>query len=386
MIVVTEDYTGSLTNRQAGLVIGYKSIDAENNNKIDDVSLKKMAVANIESKSDNDKTLNVTAQPGTSFANNTGYDEHDIVDDTTVIYVNSDNDYDADAEGGNIGIMNGSPITSDYASVLFLLNGDDFEVIVIDVKGKFVDNPYVVDTAAQSLTASGAITGTLTTDYQTALGAKTGTLTVNNVISDTNATTVDVKVYKDGSNTAMTTSDLTTAGITATATNIAANAKTSSVSINTTASTTAEGSYKVVFSVDGVETSVTFTVTPKALTSLSAIAASDGTTTFSAAGQVKQGASNTLETIVGKLPTAQIDSAVTPAFAIKVDGRDVAQTYVPQIGEKLVVTATYTVAEHFAIGENTVAPTVAGTDADANSFVKNENGTWTATYTFTVVS
>ncbi|WP_459690183.1 S-layer homology domain-containing protein, partial [Agathobaculum sp. TL06] len=196
MIEVTEDYTGSLTNRQAGLVIGYKSIDTANNNKISDVSLKKMGVANIESKSDNDKTLNVTKQPGTSFADNSAaYGEHDIVDDTTVIYVNSDNDYSANAEGGNIGIMNGSPITSDYASVLFLLNGDDFEVIVIDVKGKFVDNPYVVDTAAQSLTADSDVAKTFSTSDQT---VSSQTLTAKNI--DTKDAAKDVTVTTSNAN------------------------------------------------------------------------------------------------------------------------------------------------------------------------------------------
>ena len=162
MINVVEEYSGSLNNRQAGLVIGYKSIDTEKNNLIDDVDLKKVNVASIESKADNDKTLNVVSKLGTDYAaknNAAAYGEHDIAD-ATVIYVNSDNSFDAkEEEGGNIGVKAGSPIVSDYASTLFLLNGDDFELVVIDVKGKFVDSPYVLDTAAPALTA-GDVDGT----------------------------------------------------------------------------------------------------------------------------------------------------------------------------------------------------------------------------------
>ena len=74
------------------------------------------------------------------------------------------------------------------------------------------------------------------------------------------------------------------------------------------------------------------------------------------------------------------------SFKIVANDRPSADTsvYTPVAGEKVTITATFTPDADYAITA-TAAPTLAGTNADADSFSVT-NGIATATYTFTVVA
>ena len=304
MINVVEEYSGSLDNRQAGLVIGYKSIDTEKNNLIDDVDLKKVNVASIESKADDDKTLNVVSKPGTDYAakNNTAaYGEHDIAD-ATVIYVNSDNSFNAkEEEGGNIGVKAGSPIVSDYASTLFLLNGDDFELVVIDVKGKFVDSPYVLDTAAPALTA-GAVGGN-NPAYGEMAKEVTVDITPKNFAVDQNGEITNktvTYVIKDNKGADKTSQFVVTAD------NLTKNDVAKTQKIKNANNTVDAGEYTATFTAGGESVDVKFTVEKAELATVGAATIEGGwAATTPVNGQV-----------LGQLKNTKLEAAANQGYVI----------------------------------------------------------------------
>ncbi len=383
-IDATEKFSGNLSERAAGTVIGYKSIDTANSNKLDDVTVMNMGVARISDKSADGKTLNLVATAAKALADTTlAAGEHDIVNDTTVFYVNSDNDYNANEEGGNIGIAGGSVNTSDYTNVLYLLDGTDFELVVIDVQGKFVDSPYAVNDGATTATLSGDMTNSakLQTNYGTALNTTgtTGTLTLSAVASTTAATLVNVELFKNGTSVAKADSTVTSDGITVTADDVAKNGKTSALKI-VTGTTTSVGTYKAVFTVADTTTEVTFTVDSNKVASLAAITTADNTV-VNAAGAPING--QTVGAVAGAYVTNGTAN-VTASYKIKLAGGVVVDsTKVLATGDMIVVTATFEPATGCEITA-TAAPALKGATAD--SFNVNADGTATATYTLTVVS
>lgn len=378
-IDVVEDYSGDLSNRQAGLVIGYKSIDTENSNKIDDVSVKKMNVASIESKSDDNKTLNVLKKDGTSFADNTAtFGEHDIAD-ATVIYVNSDNEYKATEEGGNIGVMNGSAVVSEYASTLFLLNGDDFELIVIDVKGKFVDNPYVVDTAAPSLTA-GAASGTLT--YGSTSNVTIDVTPKNFAVKGGNGSDkdditnkgVDI-VIKDASG-----ADKTATFDTITPVDLTKN-DTKATQIITQKADTAAGEYTVEITADGITATSKLVINQKDI-------ASGSLPSYAIGGSVSNTtpvAGNRLSNVTGTITPA---TNTTAQYEWTVNNKSVAADTIVASGDKLVLKVTLTAEANYKFADPFTA-TVAkiGTSSAATGTVARvDDSTVTITYAALTVS
>ena len=382
MINVVEEYSGSLNNRQAGLVIGYKSIDTEKNNLIDDVDLKKVNVASIESKADNDKTLNVVSKPGTDYAakNNTAaYGEHDIAD-ATVIYVNSDNSFNAkEEEGGNIGVKAGSPIVSDYASTLFLLNGDDFELVVIDVKGKFVDSPYVLDTAAPALTAGdvggakpsyGEVSNKATVEITPKNFAVKGGdgADKDNIVDKT--VEVVIKNSKGVDQTAkftVTKADLTKNGV--------------PVGQGIQNNGADAGEYTATFTAGGESVDVKFTVEKASITSGSlpsyAIGGSVANTT--------PVAGNRLSNVTGAITAA---TNTTAEYVWTVNGTAVAKDTIVASGDRLVLEVTLTAEDNYAFADPFTASVtgIGDSNGSTGTVARVDGDTLTITYAEMTVS
>ncbi|HIX10391.1 MAG TPA: S-layer homology domain-containing protein [Candidatus Agathobaculum pullistercoris] len=381
-VQVTEDTAYSKGIRAKGTLIGYSEIDADG--YINDVKV----YGTIDDAKDASGELKTTEMyRGGNEANVSGYiaingAQFNVTADTTVLLVDSKADTDS-----SIGLKytygDKLPQASKYKDAgvdKYLVNAfwimdeagsddKDIAVLVIDSTGAF-DGFELDDVQAPKITAEKTSGGASTT-----VGTKAElkyTLTASNYATDAADVTTSIN-SEDNTN------------ITASGTGAFAVKNNGTQEITVTVGTsTAIGTYNIQIKAGNtVLLTDTFEVTAKPVATLDPVTANDNTTTFTEAGKVKAG--STLDIIVGKLNTNDTTN-VRASFKIVANDRPSADTsvYTPVAGEKVTITATFTPEADYAITA-TAAPTLAGTNADADSFSVT-NGIATATYTFTVVA
>ena len=155
-VTVTEKKS-NVTGRTEGTVIGYSSINADK--EIEDVAV----ITGIEGaiKGVNDKQTKVTFDGST---------QHDITADTKVLYV------DTDAHEGK---TSGSIVEADkfgdayFNNVIYKLDGDDVDLLVVDVKNK-LNGEVTLNGAAPADIEAALVSG----DVTVAASAITGNVTV----------------------------------------------------------------------------------------------------------------------------------------------------------------------------------------------------------------
>ena len=136
-VTVTEKKS-NVSNRSKGTVIGYSSINADK--EIEDVAVITGTEAAI--KGVNDKQTKVTFD---------GTTQHDITADTKVLYV------DTDAHEGK---TSGSIVEADkfgdayFNNVIYKLDGDDVDLLVVDVKNKLNGEVTLNSAAAADINAA----------------------------------------------------------------------------------------------------------------------------------------------------------------------------------------------------------------------------------------
>ena len=380
-VTVTEDTSYSKNARAKGTLIGYSEIDADG--YINDVKV----YGTIKDAKDASGSLNTTdLYRGGNEANVSGYiaidgAQFNVTADTTVLMVDSKADSDK-AIGLNYTYGDKLPQGSKYKDGgvdKYLVNAfwimdeagsddKDIDVLVIDSTGAF-DGFELDDVNAPKLTAV-KTSGDASTTKGTEATLKY-TLTASNYAAD--AADVTTSINSEDNVNITASGDGTFA---------VKNNGTQEITV-TVGTSTAIGTYNIQIKAGNtVLLTDTFEVTAKPVATLNAVTASDSTTTFTEAGKVKAGV---LDTIVGKLKTNETTN-VTASFKIVANDRPSADTsvYTPVAGEKVTITATFTPDADYAITA-TAAPTLAGTNADADSFSVT-NGIATATYTFTVVA
>ena len=380
-VTVTEDTSYSRNTRAKGTLIGYSEIDADG--YINDVKV----YGTIDDAKDASGELKTTEMyRGGNEANVSGYiaingAQFNVTADTTVLLVDSKADTDS-----SIGLKytygDKLPQASKYKDAgvdKYLVNAfwimdeagsddKDIAVLVIDSTGAF-DGFELDDVNAPKLTAV-KTSGDASTTKGTEATLKY-TLTASNYAAD--AADVTTSINSEDNVNITASGDGTFA---------VKNNGTQEITV-TVGTSTAIGTYNIQIKAGNtVLLTDTFEVTAKPVATLNAVTASDSTTTFTEAGKVKPGV---LDTIVGKLKTNETTN-VTASFKIVANDRPSADTsvYTPVAGEKVTITATFTPDADYAITA-TAAPTLAGTNADADSFSVT-NGIATATYTFTVVA
>ncbi len=382
-VTVTEDISYSKDTRAKGTLIGYSDIDEDG--IINDVK----DYGTIKAADDVNKgdTLNQGEMyRGGNEASVSKYiaiygAQFNVTADTTVLLVDSKADDDKKI-GLEYTYGDKLPEGSKYkdgADDKYLVNafwimdetGDDdadIEVLVIDSTGAF-DGFELDDVNAPKLTAV-KTSGDASTTKGTEATLKY-TLTASNYAAD--AADVTTSINSEDNVNITASGDGTFA---------VKNNGTQEI-IVTVGTSTAIGTYNIQIKAGNtVLLTDTFEVTAKPVATLNAVTASDSTTTFTEAGKVKAGV---LDTIVGKLKKNETTN-VKASFKIVANDRPSADTsvYTPVAGEKVTITATFTPDADYAITA-TAAPTLAGTNADADSFSVT-NGIATATYTFTVVA
>ena len=145
-VTVTEKKS-NVTGRTEGTVIGYSSINADK--EIEDVAV----ITGIEGaiKGVNDKQTKVTFDGST---------QHDITADTKVLYV------DTDAHEGK---TSGSIVEADkfgdayFNNVIYKLDGDDVDLLVVDVKNK-LHGTVTLNSATAADVAAALVSGDVTVD------------------------------------------------------------------------------------------------------------------------------------------------------------------------------------------------------------------------------
>ena len=152
-VTVTEKKS-NVSNRSKGTVIGYSSINADK--EIEDVAVINGTEAAI--KGVNDKQTKVTFD---------GTTQHDITADTKVLYV------DTDAHEGK---TSGSIVEADkfgdayFNNVIYKLDGDDVDLLVVDVKNK-LNGEVTLNSAAVADIKDALLSGDVTVGGTVTLGA-----------------------------------------------------------------------------------------------------------------------------------------------------------------------------------------------------------------------
>ena len=145
-VTVTEKKS-NVTGRTKGTVIGYSSINADK--EIEDVAVITGTEAAI--KGVNDKQTKVTFD---------GTTQHDITADTKVLYVDTDE---------HVGYTTGSIVEADkfgdayFNNVIFKLDGDDVDLLVVDVKNK-LHGTVTLNSATAADVAAALVSGDVTVD------------------------------------------------------------------------------------------------------------------------------------------------------------------------------------------------------------------------------
>ena len=185
--VTVYEKNGKTGARKANTLIGYKSLSAEDDNGkrvIDDVTLYKLSDPNFGLDAITDVNSN---QSTVQFADN---DEHDVTKDTVIFYV------DTDAKEGSTegSIRTATKYTGDgveignsgkMANCLFLNNGDDLEVLVVETGDNQFRGPYVDDYKAANPTDATASIANVVAPYNAAAQNVTLILKTKNIAKDT---------------------------------------------------------------------------------------------------------------------------------------------------------------------------------------------------------
>ena len=145
-VTVTEKKS-NVNDRTEGTVIGYSSINADK--EIEDVAVITGTEAAI--KGVNDKQTKVTFDGST---------QHDITADTKVLYVDTDE---------HVGYTTGSIVEADkfgdayFNNVIYKLDGDDVDLLVVDVKNK-LHGTVTLNSATAADVAAALVSGDVTVD------------------------------------------------------------------------------------------------------------------------------------------------------------------------------------------------------------------------------
>ena len=333
-VVVDTGYTDKEYTK--GMLIGYSTIDDKG--IINDVD----KIGDIDSATkfpESDVNVN-TLYKGSNKANVAKYitvndGQLNVTADTTVLLVNSDAD-----NNNEIGLKytygDKLPKASEYGDN-YLINAmwvmdeagtddADIEVLVIDATGAF--KGYKMDDVNAPSLKAGAISGTATYGSQASL---TVALTSANV----DMTKAENKTVTNGT--------LPT-GITVSTNNLTANGTAATQTI-TVANSVKVGTYTVTFKAAGKSVDVKVEVKAAKVANLNATVANNDV--INTSGQVVNG--KTLAEVKNAI-TASTATGVKVASTTKVvsvSGRDVAESYAPVAGEKVVVTITYTANEGY---------------------------------------
>ena len=364
-VVVDTGYTdGEYTK---GMLIGYSTIDDKG--IINDVD----KIGDIDSASSfpTSGTISTsTLYKGSNKANVAKYitvndGQLNVTADTTVLLVNSDAD-----NNNEIGLKytygDKLPKASEYGDN-YLINAmwvmdeagtddADIEVLVIDATGAF--KGYKMDDVNAPSLKAGAISDTATYGSQ-------ASLTVG-------LTSANVDMTKAGNKT-VTTGNLPT-GITVSTSDLTDNGTAATQTIKV-ANNVKVGTYTVTFKAAGKSVDVKVEVKAAKVPNLGATVADNDV--INTSGQVVHG--KTLADVKTAITASNAAGIKTTSKVVSVSGRDVAESYAPVAGEKVVVTITYTANEGYDFtGANAAAiHTIKGSvSADATSA--------TVVYTFVV--
>ena len=200
-VTVTEKKS-NVTGRTKGTVIGYSSINADK--EIEDVAVITGTEAAI--KGVNDKQTKVTFD---------GTTQHDITADTKVLYVDTDE---------HVGYTTGSIVEADkfgdayFNNVIYKLDGDDVDLLVVDVKNK-LHGTVTLNSATAADVAAALVSGDVTVDASaidanvTVPAGKTLTLTGTVTATELGKVkaSVDAKLVVAKKTASITSSDVYTA-------------------------------------------------------------------------------------------------------------------------------------------------------------------------------
>ena len=331
-VVVDTGYTdGEYTK---GMLIGYSTIDDKG--IINDVD----KIGDIDSATkfpESDVNVN-TLYKGSNKADVAKYitvndGQLNVTADTTVLLVNSDADNDNEI-GLKYTYGDKLPKASEYGNK-YLINAmwvmdeagtddADIEVLVIDATGAF--KGYKMDDVNAPSLKAGAISGTATYGSQASLTVA--------------LTSANVDMTK-AENKTVTTGTLPT-GITVSTNNLTANGTAATQTI-TVANNVKVGTYTVTFKAAGKSVDVKVEVKAAKVANLNATVT--GNDVINANGQVVSG--KTLADVKAAITASNAAGIKATSKVVSVSGRDVAESYAPVAGEKVVVTITYTANEGY---------------------------------------
>ncbi len=378
-VQVTKTGTSNNTLYAKGMVVGYSSVDSDGYIKdctlLDSTKVTMTALTSVSDAKDTIVTANVAYGASASTY------ELDVKSDSHVLYVDSDNDTDANigVAGGSLRTANDYTGTNSYGNkipnALVVGNVDKVELIIVDTANDYsaAPSPYYVSPTAAALSATASASTRAFGDTTTfTYSATSANIAVGTAVTPTvkNSTGTDV-----------------TASTTATPANLAGTlaAGTASPTVAVAAGALPVGTYTVTLTAGTTTTTATFTVTATSVVANDFLAANANTTTG-----ISTGVTTVANISAGTPAFASLPSGVTATTLSYVEKTNNATMY-GAIEATDVVTATVTLTPstgyEFATALATVGATFQ-TDALANTWtvtaVNSTTGAITATCDFTI--